>query len=81
MVQNDLLDHTRHRTPLHSGRWLSYFERTLIPLQRELSLAAHDAPAHRNDLMNEVIEMTTEDGEAILTRYVLPEWRSISAVE
>lgn len=57
---------------LHAGLVI-IVPQVLPALQRELFLAALDELAHRNDLVNEVIEMTIEDGEAVLTRYALPE--------
>lgn len=56
---------------LHAGLVI-IVPQVLPALQRELFLAALDELAHRNDLVNEVIEMTIEDGEAVLTRYALP---------
>ncbi|RDL47682.1 hypothetical protein BLJAPNOD_05404 [Ensifer sp. M14] len=57
---------------LHAGLVI-IVPQVLPALQRELFLATLDELANRNDLVNEVIEMTIEDGEAILTRYALPE--------
>ncbi|NRQ15276.1 DUF5615 family PIN-like protein [Ensifer sesbaniae] len=56
---------------LHAGLVI-IVPQVLPALQRELFLSALDEIAHGNDLVNEVIEMTIEDGEAILTRYALP---------
>ena len=57
---------------LHAGLVI-IVPQVLPALQRELFLAALDEHTDRNDLVNEVIEMTIEDGGAILTRYALPE--------
>lgn len=57
---------------LHAGLVI-IVPQVLPALQRELFLAALDELSDRNDLVNEVIEMTIEDGGAILTRYALPE--------
>jgi predicted nuclease of predicted toxin-antitoxin system len=60
------------REELHAGL-IIIVPQVLPALQRELFIAVLQEFADAQDIVNEVIEIAIEDGEAVLTRYALPE--------
>lgn len=60
------------REELHAGLVI-IVPQVLPALQRELFLAVLQELAETQEIVNEVIEIAIEDGEAVLTRYALPE--------
>lgn len=56
---------------LHAGL-IIIVPQVLPALQRELFIAVLQEFADAQDIVNEVIEIAIEDGEAVLTRYTLP---------
>ncbi|WP_027999113.1 DUF5615 family PIN-like protein [Sinorhizobium arboris] len=57
---------------LHAGSVI-IVPQVLPALQRELFSAVLQELVDAGDLVNEVVEIAIEDGEAVLTRYALPE--------
>ncbi|WP_026617600.1 hypothetical protein [Ensifer aridi] len=57
---------------LHAGLVI-IVPQVLPALQRELFSAVLQELVDAGDLVNEVVEIAIEDGEAVLTRYALPE--------
>ncbi|MGK9264188.1 DUF5615 family PIN-like protein [Sinorhizobium meliloti] len=60
------------REELHAGLVI-IVPQVLPALQRELFLAVLQELGDAQDMVNEVVEIAIEDGEAVLTRYSLPE--------